>query len=125
GVLHAPTAGLAYLCNFAFTIVSPLWVGPGATTVNELVLPRMRAVASAFYLLVVTFIGLALGPYLVGRVSDVYAADGADPGAALRAAMHLALVPFALSGLMFFLAWSRVGAAEATKLERARAAGEA
>jgi len=125
GMLHAPTARLAYLCNFLFTIVSPLWVGPGATTVNELVLPRMRAVASAFYLLVVTFIGLALGPYLVGRVSDVFATDGADPGGALRAAMHLALVPFALAGLMFLLAWSRVGAAEATKLERARAAGEA
>ena len=125
GLLHAPTVELAYLCNFAFTIVSPLWVGPAATTVNELVLPRMRAIASAFYLLIVTFIGLALGPYAVGKVSDVFAAGGAESGEALRSAMQLGLVPFALSALLFALAWSRVGAAEATKLERARAVGEA
>ncbi len=125
GLLHAPTVELAYLCNFAFTIVSPLWVGPAATTVNELVLPRMRAIASAFYLLIVTFIGLALGPYAVGKVSDVFASGGAESGQALRSAMQLGLAPFALSAVLFALAWSRVGAAEASKLERARAVGEA
>ena len=125
GLLHAPTVELAYLCNFAFTIVSPLWVGPAATTVNELVLPRMRAIASAFYLLIVTFIGLALGPYAVGKVSDVFASGGAESGEALRSAMQLGLAPFALSAVLFTLAWSRVGAAEASKLERARAVGEA
>ena len=48
---------------------SSLWIGPGASTVQDLVLPRMRGSASAAYLLVVTFIGLALGPYTVGRLS--------------------------------------------------------
>ena len=46
-----------------------MWIGPGASTVQDLVLPRMRATASAAYLLVVTFIGLALGPYTIGRLS--------------------------------------------------------
>ena len=124
GVLFAPSVGLAYALNFVFSIVSPLWVGPAATSISELVLPRMRAIASAFYLLVVTFLGLALGPYTMGKLSDAFAAGGAAPGAALRSAMLVGLAPLALSALLFALAWNRVGQAEASKLERARAAGE-
>ncbi len=124
GMVYSPSLGLAYLMNFVFTIVSPLWVGPGATTISELVLPRMRAIASAFYLLVVTFLGLALGPYTMGKLSDAFASAGAEPGAALRNAILAGLAPLALSALLFALAWNRVGRAEATKLERARLAGE-
>ena len=125
GLLYSPSLGLAYGLNFVFSIVSPLWVGPAATTISELVLPRMRAIASAFYLLVVTFLGLALGPYTMGKLSDAFAASGAEPGAALRTAMLLGITPLALSTLLFALAWNRVGPAEATKLARAREAGEA
>lgn len=124
GMLWSSSVGLAYFLNFAFSVLSPLWVGPAATTINELVLPRMRAMASAFYLLVVTFIGLALGPYAMGKLSDAFAAGGAEPGDSLRMAMLIGLLPFALSALFFALAWNRVGPAEATKLERARLAGE-
>ena len=123
-LLYSPTVGVAYLLNFAFSIVSPLWVGPGAATINELVLPRMRAIASAFYLLLVTFLGLALGPYTMGKLSDAFAGAGADPAEALRNAMLFGLVPLALAGLLFALAWNRVGDAEATKVARARAVGE-
>jgi MFS family permease len=124
GILYSPSVALAYALNFAFSIVSPLWVGPAATSINELVLPRMRAIASAFYLLVVTFLGLALGPYTMGKLSDLFASDGAEAGAALRLAMLVGVTPLALSALLFGLAWNRVGPAEATKLERARLAGE-
>jgi MFS family permease len=84
----------------------------------------MRAIASAFYLLVVTFLGLALGPYTMGKLSDAFAAGGADPGDALRSAMLLGLAPLALAALLFALAWNRVGPAESTKLARAHLAGE-
>ncbi len=123
-MLSTPSLGLAYALNFAFSIVSPLWVGPAAATINELVLPRMRAIASAFYLLLVTFLGLALGPYTMGKASDAFAAGGADPGDALRQAMLVGIVPLGLSALLFALAWSRIGAAETSKLARARAVGE-
>ena len=33
-------------------------------------MPRMRATASAYYVLMNTFLGLALGPYLMGQISD-------------------------------------------------------
>jgi hypothetical protein len=50
-MLHTDSLPLAYALNFVFAFVSPLWLGAGATAVNELVLPRLRALASAFYLL--------------------------------------------------------------------------
>ena len=39
---------------------------------QDLVPPRLRATAAAAYLLVVTFVGLALGPYTVGRLSVAF-----------------------------------------------------
>jgi hypothetical protein len=71
-----------------------MWIGAGASTVQDLVPPALRGTASAAYLLVVTFIGLALGPYTMGRVS-MAAGD-------LRIGM---LVVFAASGFaVLFLA---------------------
>jgi MFS family permease len=78
GLLSIPLATLlfttesklaAYIINVPTLVAVGLWIGPGASTVQDLVLPRMRGTASAAYLLVVTFIGLALGPYVVGRLS--------------------------------------------------------
>ena len=106
------------------TALSAMWIGAGGSTVQDLVLPRMRAIASAFYILFITFVGLALGPYTMGQLSDRFAAMGHDPGEALRLAMLTGLAPLALSGLLLALAWPRVAHAEATKLERAKLAGE-
>ncbi len=107
---------LAYVINFAVSIVAGMWIGPGASTVQDLVLPRMRAVASAAYLLVITFIGLALGPYAVGRMS--VALDD------LRTAMVLAMAMNVVAVLFLLLATRTLPADEKTRLERARAAGE-
>ena len=84
----------------------------------------MRAIASAFYLLVVTFLGLALGPYTMGKLSDAFAAGGAEPGEALRSAMLVGLAPLALSALLFALAWSRVGDGGGDQARARAAVGE-
>ena len=123
-MLHTDSLMLAYVLNFVFALVSPLWLGAGASAVNELVLPRLRAVASAFYLLLITFIGLALGPYTMGKLSDVFARGGADPGIALRDAMSIGLAMFGVSAVALALAARSLPAEEASRLERARAAGE-
>jgi MFS family permease len=68
-LLFTSSTAVAFVLAFPVGILTSLWLGPGASTVQDLVPPRMRATASAAYLLVVTFIGLALGPYTVGRVS--------------------------------------------------------
>jgi MFS family permease len=107
---------LAYGLNFVVSITAGMWIGPGAATVQDLVLPRMRAVASASYLLVLTFIGLALGPYTVGRLSVAFDS--------LRAGMILSLAVNLLAVFFLLLAARHMAADEGSKLERARAAGE-
>jgi MFS family permease len=115
-MLSTRNVGLAYALNFPLALCSSMWIGPGASTVQDLVLPRMRASASAFYLLVVTFIGLALGPYSVGRASVALGS--------LRSAMLVGLGANALAFLFLVLAGRRLPADEASRLARARAAGE-
>ncbi len=107
---------LAFGLAFPVTLTSSLWIGAGASTVQDLVLPRMRGSASAAYLLIVTFIGLALGPYSVGRLS-VALGD-------LRTAMLCALLAGVAGAVLLLLGARHVAHDEATRLERARAAGE-
>ena len=115
----------AYVLNFLFSVVSPLWLGSGASAVNELVMPRMRAVASAFYILLLTFIGLAMGPYTMGKISDALASSGSSAAEALQSAMITGLWMLGPAALFLALASRFLPAEEASRLERARAAGEA
>jgi len=114
----------AYVSSFFFSMFSPMWTGPGATTLNDLLLPRMRALSSAFYILMITFIGLALGPYLIGYVSDGIASSGAASGEALRQAMVYALGMLSIASLFIIAAFKFLPNDEATRMDRARAAGE-
>lgn len=123
-VLFSESLTVAYIANFAFSVLSPMWVGCAVTTVADLVLPRMRALASSYYILMNTFIGLALGPYLIGRVSDGFMAAGMEPSEALRMAMLSALGIFAVVATFLLLAARHVEHDENTRLERAQAAGE-
>ena len=126
GLLAAPLAvwllstrntTLAFALVFPTTLASSLWIGAGASTIQDLVLPRMRGSASAAYLLLVTFVGLALGPYTVGRLS-VALGD-------LRVAMLCALGAGITGAGLLMLASRHIARDEATRLERAEAAGEA
>jgi len=115
-MVTTPSVPLAYALNFPLALFSSMWIGAGASTVQELVLPRMRASASAAYLLVVTFIGLAMGPYGVGRLSVALGS--------LREALLWGLLVNALAVVFLLLAGRHLARDEATRLERARAAGE-
>lgn len=56
-----------------------LWLGPVTTAVQHLVPRRMRATASASFLLINNLIGLGVGPLLIGWLSDTMkAAYGAN-----------------------------------------------
>ncbi len=70
-LLATPGSTPAFALNGPLMFVSSAWIGAGIATVHDLVPPRLRGTASAAYLLVITFIGLALGPYVVGRLSAV------------------------------------------------------
>lgn len=68
-MVAAPSTGAAFVLNAPLTFVASTWIGAGIATVHDLVPARLRGTAGAAYLLVVTFIGLALGPYAVGKLS--------------------------------------------------------
>jgi MFS family permease len=98
-------------------VTSSMALGAAAATTQDLVLPRMRGAATATFFLGTTLIGLALGPYLAGYLS---AALG-DLGYGVLAL--LAVVPVSLGALLYL--YRALPAAEASRLDRARAAGEA
>ena len=124
GFLYTDSAVAAYLFSFVFSILSPAWIGSGASTANDLVMPRMRATASAWYVLMHTFVGLAMGPFLMGQFSDLNLAAGMETGEALRTAMTWGLVMLLVSVAILFVASRYLPEDEATRVERARALGE-
>lgn len=124
GFLYTDSIVMAYVYSFLFSVISPAWVGCAASTVNDLVMPRMRATASAYYLLMNTFVGLALGPFLIGQFSDIYYRAGVDSAVALQSAMTWGLGAFALSIAALLLACRYLALDETSRLERAAAFGE-
>ena len=113
----------AYVFNLLVSMFASCWIGAAASTVNDLVMPRMRAIASAFYVLMAT-VGLALGPYAVGEISDVLTGTGMAPGEALRSSLLLSLTSLVIPLVLLLLLLGQLVPAEASRLERARAAGE-
>ena len=84
----------------------------------------MRGTASAFYILTVTFIGLALGPYTMGKLSDVFINRGYDPTESLRYGIMIGLFSYVFAAVFLFLSAKHIEKEETTRLERAREAGE-
>jgi MFS family permease len=68
--LLAPSLVLAWLFLLIPNALNILWLGPVVTAVQHLVPRRMRATASASFLLINNLIGLGVGPFLIGGLSD-------------------------------------------------------
>jgi MFS family permease len=79
-----------------------MFLGPSFAIAHALVTPRMRAVASAVLLFVISIIGMGLGPYIVGVVSDhLTPAFGAQ---SLRYALCLAVLANVWATVHYLLA---------------------
>jgi len=107
---------LFYAMSFMAGLLAPAALGAAAATTQDLVLPRMRGTATATFFIGTAMIGLALGPYLAGLVSKI---SGSLSTGVLS---MLAVIPVSL--ICLILAMRSVPRAEATLIERARAAGE-
>ncbi len=94
----APSLWVAWPLLLVGSAANILWLGPVATAVQHLVPRPMRATASASFLLINNLIGLGLGPWLMGRVSD--ALKGAYGANALRDAAVLCLGFYGLAALL-------------------------
>ncbi|MEO5763180.1 MAG: MFS transporter [Vicinamibacteria bacterium] len=106
---------VAILCFAGALFFSAMWLPAGSSTVQDLVLPHMRARASAVFLLFINLISLALGPYLVGRLSDHWGS--------LRYALMAASAANLVAFVLFVVASRSVARDEETREDRARAAG--
>jgi MFS family permease len=117
-LVRAPTLTIAFLCFLLLVASVSLWIGAGATSINELVPARMRSTASAVYLLMTAFVGFALGPFAIGALSDLLAQSGQAPAHALGNAMFLSTAVLLISLVLLMRARGLVGPAE----ERIRSA---
>ena len=106
-----------YWINPIAHMFASAWVGAAVATLQDLVLPRMRATAGATYILGTTMVGLALGPYYAGKMADV------TQSLATGIFALFVVPPFTL--LALWIASRRIAELEATKVDRARAEGEA
>jgi len=68
--LLAPNLWIAWPLLLIPNALNILWLGPVTTAVQHLVPRHMRATASASFLLINNLIGLGVGPFLIGGVSD-------------------------------------------------------
>ena len=114
--LAAADVRIFFLINPLILFVAYLWVGPAAAAIQDCVLPRMRGTAGAIFILAVSILGLGLGPYSTGKVAALTGS--------LRAGMLSMTIMMPLGLLLLWLASRHIGAAEDTRMARARAAGE-
>jgi MFS family permease len=118
GLLAYTTSSVDLFFIFAgFNLfVHIMWLGPCAASIQDLVLPRMRGTAAAVFFIATTLVGLGLGPYVVGLISDV------------TGNLQVALIsPYLVLPAILILLWVAARSLpqlEETLIERAKAAGE-
>jgi predicted MFS family arabinose efflux permease len=77
GVL-TPTLTLAFFVLMVPVALGLVWVGPVMSSVQQLVRPDMRATASAVFLFINNLLGIGLGTWLIGALSDALAVHYAE-----------------------------------------------
>lgn len=103
-----------YVMNFLAGMFAATALGAAAATTQDLVLPHMRGTATASFFLATTLVGLGLGPYMVGQISEL--------SGSMRVGV-LSLIGVApLSLALLIWAYRALPQAEATLAERAAAA---
>lgn len=104
--LLAPNLWLAWPLLLIPNALNIFWLGPVTTAVQHLVPRPMRATASASFLLINNLIGLGVGPFLIGGLSDALKRSyGVE---ALRYAAVSCTSFYILAGFLMLLCVSRL-----------------
>ncbi|PZO09147.1 MAG: MFS transporter [Alphaproteobacteria bacterium] len=82
---------------------SVLWTGPSVAAIQQLAPATMRATASSIYLFITNLIGLGVGTFVFGAVSDILTARFGD-NALQYSIMACAVVLYPLAILFYWLA---------------------
>ena len=106
-----------YLRFIVYSIILTLWLPPLYSLLYDIVLPRMRGVTSSLFIIITTMLGLGMGPYFVGIVSDKLKGDLG------QAIISINVVTPAIVVILFVILL-RINRDESRVLDRARAGGE-
>ena len=124
-IVLSPSIWPAYVLTFVYFVLSSMWLPPIVATVTSLVLPQARALVGALYIMTVTLLGLALGPYLMGFFSDSFIAAGSSPSTGLRYGILVGLTVLFLGLVCLYIARRAIPGDEARHLARAEASKNA
>ncbi len=80
GFVLSESLWLAMAFFVPMTLVTSMYVGPLYAMTQGLARPRMRAMAVAVHLFVVSLLGGGVGPWVVGAMNDAFRADYGDAG---------------------------------------------
>ena len=106
--LFAPNLTVAWILFTIGQMLALAWLGPVITAVQHIVVPSMRATASASFLFINNLIGIAFGIYFLGWMSDAMkAAHGED---SLRFSILYGLAFYLLAALFYLFASRRLRA---------------
>ena len=105
GVL-SPTLWISVLVMIVPTALGLAWLGPVISAVQHLVPPNMRATASAIFLFINNLIGIGIGTFAIGAISDGLQDRFGDES--LRYAILVGTVFYLLASTIFLLTAKRL-----------------
>ncbi|MGD9966159.1 MAG: spinster family MFS transporter [Hyphomonadaceae bacterium] len=100
--LLSPSPTMAFVLFLAPTALGLVWLGPVIAAVQHLAPAHMRTTASASFLFINNLIGIGLGTYLLGLISDALAARFAEES--LRYSILAGTGFYVLAALLYLIA---------------------
>jgi predicted MFS family arabinose efflux permease len=98
----SPTLTVSFLVLLVPTALGLAWLGPVISAIQHLVRPDMRATASAIFLFINNLIGIGLGTFAIGALSDALTMRFGDDS--LRYSILAGTGFYILAALFFFQA---------------------
>lgn len=100
--LFSPNLTLTFVLMLVPTAMGLVWLGPVLATIQHLVRPNMRATASAVFLFINNLIGIGLGTWALGALSDALVQRFAEDS--LRYSILAGCVFYLMAASLFWLA---------------------
>ncbi len=104
--IMSPTLTLGFFVLLVPTALGLVWLGPVVSTIQHMVRPDMRATASAVFLFINNLLGIGLGTWALGALSDGLTARFAEE--ALRYSILAGSFIYLLASALFFMAARRL-----------------
>ena len=106
--LLVPSAASSFLLLAIPGLLGTIWYGPIYSTAQGLAPPHMRATAAAILLFIINIIGLGLGPWMMGLLSDALASHVLTPQGLTVEGCSASTQVACVAGLGFGVKWALI-----------------